>query len=119
MDAMSPINAPKSLNLTESDESGAVCEGSVTNFPIGMAEIVRVFDEEREARGWREKKISTAATDQQRALEFIDAKLDAAESRRTDVAREAEARARASYGDEQWNCNRKRLSAKKPPIMSY
>ena len=119
MDSTSTINVRKSLNLTESDESGAVCQRVVTNFPIGMAEIVRFFNEEREARGWGEKKVSNAATDQQRALEFIDAKLDAAESRRTDVAREAEARARASYGDEQWNCNRKRLSAKKPPIMSY
>jgi hypothetical protein len=111
MDSISAINVPKFLNLTESDESEAVCEGSVTNFPIGMAEIVRFFNEEREARGWEEKKVCTTATDQQRAFEFIDAKLDAAEPQRTDVPRDAEARARASYGDELWNCRRMRLSA--------
>ena len=88
-----------------------------------MAEIVKLFNEEREARGWGEKKVSTTATDQQRAFEFIDAKLDAAEPQRknvpsTYVPRDAEARAQASYGDELWNCDRKRFSAKKPPIMS-
>jgi len=108
MDSTSTINVRKSLNLTESDESGAVCQRVVTNFPIGMAEIVRFFNEEREARGWGEKKVSDAATDQQRAFEFINAKLDAAEpdaaeTQRKDVSRDAEARARASYGDELWN----------------
>jgi hypothetical protein len=100
MDSITAINVRKSLNLTESDESGAVCQGVVTNFPIGMAEIVRFFNKEREARGWGEKKVSTTATEQQRAFEFIDAKLDAAEPQRADVSRDAEARARASYEDE-------------------
>jgi hypothetical protein len=119
MDSISAISAQKSLNVTESDENGAVCQGVVTNFPIGMAEIVRFFNEEREARGWGEKNVSTMATGQQRAFEFIEARLDAAEPQRTDVSRDAEARARTSYGDALWNCNGRRLSAKKSPITSF
>jgi hypothetical protein len=119
MDSISAISAQKSLNLTESDENGAVCQGLVTNFPIGMAEVVRFFNEERKSRGWGEKKVSTTTTERQRAFEFIEAKLDAAVPQCTDVSRDREARARASYGHGLWNCNSKRLSAKKSPIMSF
>jgi hypothetical protein len=63
--------------------------------PLGMAEIVRLFNEEKEARG--SMRISPVTSKRHRAYELIEAKLDAAESQYTDRTGDAEARARAAY----------------------
>jgi hypothetical protein len=59
-------------------ESGAILQSGVTAHPLAMAEIVRVFNEEKEARGWGAKKPFYVTTEQHRAYELIEAKLDAA-----------------------------------------
>jgi hypothetical protein len=78
-------------------ESGAILQSGVTAHPLAMAEIVRVFNEEKEARGWGAKRRFYVTTEQHRAYELIEAKLDAAESQSANVTRAAEGRARASY----------------------
>ena len=87
MESIGTVDAQESLKPTESDEGGAVCQWDVTDAPLRMAQIVRFFDEEEEARGRGEKRISAATTEQHRAYEFIEARFDAAESQYTDVTR--------------------------------
>ena len=80
-----------------SHESGVFLQSAGTVPRIAMAEIVRVFNEEKEALGWGAKRRFYMTTEQRRAYELIEAKLDAAESHPANVARAAEGRARASY----------------------
>jgi hypothetical protein len=88
-------DSPKSIG---SDESEAVCPSIAVESPLGGAEIIRCFNEEKAARGWGEKRSSAVTTEQHRAYELIEAKLDAAEVLHgRDANREAEATARAAY----------------------
>ena len=93
METISTLNEQEVLISTGSDERGAIRHWGVTPRHLGMAEIVRFFNEEKEARGWGAKRAPDVTTEQHRAYELIEAKLDAAESRSTNVTREAEARA--------------------------
>lgn len=74
---------------------------------------IRFVCEEKKARGLREKTMSVATKEQQRAYQLVEAKLDATEPQSRDATRDAEAKARASYGDALLNCNRQRFSRKK------
>jgi hypothetical protein len=116
MESIGAISARECLNPAETDGSGAISRRGGANSPIGMSEILRFVSEEKEARGCGEKRISTATTQQQRAYELIEAKLDAIGPQCRDATRDAEARATASYRDALGNCNRKRFPAKKSPL---
>ena len=93
------LSEQANLIPTEAHESGTILQSGVTAHRLSMAEIVRVFSEEKEARGWGAKRPFYVTTEQYRAYELIEAKLDAAESQSqpANVTRTAEGRARASY----------------------
>jgi hypothetical protein len=98
MEIIGTLKAQESLKSTGSDETGAVCQRDVVDVPLGGAEIVRCLNEEKDARGWGTKRTSAVTTQQHRAYELIEAKLDAAEViNGADVNREAEATALAAY----------------------
>lgn len=65
----------KPQGLTKAEEG---CQWVATDAALGMAEIVRLFNEEKETRG--SMRISPVTSKRHRAYELIEAKLDAAES---------------------------------------
>jgi hypothetical protein len=97
METIGTLNAQGCLKSAEPNERKPVCQSGVMTPPLGMAEIVRFFNEEKEARGWEAKGTPVAATKEYRAYELVESKLDAAEWYYKSASREAEARARAAY----------------------
>jgi hypothetical protein len=84
-----------SLKSTESERSEAAREVGVTDAPLEMAEIVRVFNSEKKARGWEKKSVSAAKTRTADTGEVVGVKPDAGVD-----SRKAEVKALAAYGFE-------------------
>ena len=79
MEMIDTASTRRFLKSTESERSEAACGFGVTDTPLEMAEIVRVFNAEKKARGWGEKSVSAAETQPADSDVVIGAKLNVVE----------------------------------------